>query len=179
MGGPWSRSLIGAVLVSLTLAVPARAGAVGLDVDSWPTSAGVVASRAMAAEVRLLELVNADRARHGLPPVELDLDLLDIARERAAAQLTDGPLSHHDPDGELAVVRRLRSLGVRYRLVGENLARFTGPEGSAPVTIEEGFMRSPPHRENILEPAFTRLAVGLARDGSGRAAFAQLFLAVP
>ncbi len=43
--------------------------------------------------------------------------------------------------------------------------------------VEAALMDSPTHRDNILEPAFTRLAIGVAADASGRVALAQIFRA--
>ena len=66
--------------------------------------AGLVATD---AELALLDLVNADRARNGLQPVEFDLEVLGVARERAASQRETTVLTHFDRSGEVAFARLL------------------------------------------------------------------------
>ena len=134
---------------------------------------------ASASELRMVELTNADRARHGLAPAEFDSDLLDVARARAAAQVGRGALSHDDDAGPLAFARMMDERGVGYALCGENLARVPATEASVEHGAQEALMKSPAHRDNILEPAFNRLAVGSATDPSGRIVFAQVFRAAP
>ena len=131
------------------------------------------------AELTLLELTNAERARHKLAPVELDPPVIDIARARAAAQLIDGPLSHHDGTGGLAFVGLMAESGLGYRLAGENLARWVADDPAGPERVQRALMDSPTHRENILEPTFNRLAIGAAIDDRGRIAFAEIFRAAP
>jgi uncharacterized protein YkwD len=135
-----------------------------------------VASSAVASpvEAQLLALANADRVANGLPPLGFDPALLAIARVRALAQLTPGTASHYDADGNLAFVGLFDAANIDFTLAGENLARlWDGPE--AATTAELALMGSAAHRKNILEPLFSDFAVGVATDGAGQVAFAQLF----
>jgi uncharacterized protein YkwD len=128
-------------------------------------------------EDALLVLVNAARAENGFEPVEFDPYMLEIARVRAADQLPAGvALSHVDALGQLIFLNMLAEARVPYTLAGENLAR--GTDGADVVErLHAALMNSPGHRANVLDPAFTRLAVGAAGNGSGRIAFAQIFRA--
>jgi uncharacterized protein YkwD len=146
-----------------------------------PTSFGDPAGAPLLAslEAALLQLTNADRITNGLAPLELDLDLVEIARTRAAAQLTQTSLTHYNAAGELDFVRLLAKAGLDYLLAGENLARLTGLDSTVPERVEQALMRSPTHRQNILEPTFNRIAIGAATDTSGRVVFAQIFRAAP
>lgn len=81
----------------------------------------------------MLELTNGDRARDGLVPLQLDVELLDIARVRAAAEAAEAVLSHLDPDGREALERLLDA--------PERDTRF--PSG---VCGEGGGRRRPPPR---------------------------------
>jgi uncharacterized protein YkwD len=145
------------------------AAAADLTIDTRATALLVV-------EQGLIELTNADRAKNGLPTLDYDPELLWIARSRAAAQLDLDNLSHYDKDGLLAFVKLLDGAGLRYGLAGENLARSGSVTPDLTQRIEEALMKSPKHRENILHPSFSRLAIGAAVDGStGRIAFAQIF----
>jgi uncharacterized protein YkwD len=126
--------------------------------------------------VALLDLANASRLTSGLRPLEFDPALLAIARTRAAAQLTSAPASHYDAQGQLIFVALLDDAHLDFALAGENLALLTdGP--SAVDDAGAALMSSPSHRKNILEPAFTGVAVGGAVDASGRLAFAEIFRA--
>jgi uncharacterized protein YkwD len=87
-------------------------------------------------------------------------------------------LNHYAPDGELVLVKLLNAIGVDYLLVGENLGRWAGAADVA-ERIEASWMDSPVHRENILQPAFNRLAVGTATDASGQLFVAVVFRAAP
>ena len=99
--------------------------------------------------------------------MQLDADVVGLARERAAAQRPDAGLTHRDDEGGLAVAVLLARAGTPYVRAGENLAR--AQSGASPIAVEQALMLSPTHRANILEPAFDRLAVGAALPDTDRA----------
>lgn len=171
------------VLLAGTVAFPVGASADGDDEQYYAAAflAPEAAPLSSPLELALLDLTNRDRALQGLQPVDLDVSLLEVARTRASAQLTSGPLNHYDPSGQLAFVGLISQTGVEYLLAGENLARSSGvaADPMLPARVESALMQSPTHRQNILEPSFNRLAIGAAVDGSGRVAFAQIFRAAP
>lgn len=182
------------LLAAVALAVAALAAQPGRNVPSSAEVAGVYTPPAAAVpaplasvegaasrplESALLALTNADRASRALSPLELDPALLEIARARAAAQLTQADLDHYDASGQLAFVRLLALNGLDYTLAGENLARSPDVGAATPARVEQALMASPTHRKNILEPVFNRAAVGVAADDRGRVAFAQIFRAAP
>ena len=185
--------LICALAAAIVAGSPAAAGGARADAlvaaptaggasdGTWAVNSAAAAVRAAphGRELALLDLANAERARHDLAPLEFDPPVLEIARVRAAAQLTDGPLSHDDGAGGLAFVGLLAESGLAYRLAGENLARWLADDPAAPERVQRALMDSPAHRKNILEPSFNRLAVGVAVGGAGRIAFAQIFRAAP
>ena len=141
------------------------------------------AERAQPAETfeaALLARVNADRAAHGLRALELDPELVAPARARAAAQRPGEALTHAAPEvTSCAFQRLLKEAGVRYGVAGENLARpRVAPATDAAETAaaaQRALMASDTHRQNILDPAFDRMAVGAMRGADGRIVFAQLF----
>lgn len=142
------------------------------------SAAPVAAPLEGLVELGFVDLVNADRLANGLEPVEFDDSLLPIARERAAAQLGTPELSHFDGNGDMAFANLLMDAGVGYGLAGENLARASVADPSTLPQIEAALMDSPLHRQNILEPSFTRLAIGSAVDpATGQVAYAQIFRA--
>lgn len=129
-------------------------------------------------ELTLLDRTNQSRVLHGLEPLALDPELLQIARDRAGSQLGPQSLTHYQGD-TLAFASLLDYAGLPYSLAGENLAR--APRADVPTLdrVAQALMDSPTHRQNILEPSFNRLAIGAAIDpATGRIAFAQIFRAV-
>src|SRR5947207_4609362 len=92
----FSAGVVALLLLATVSVLPARAWAAPSDATTQPGLDEL--------ELRLFGLTNAERARNGLVPVELDLAALDIARARAAAQLGAGPLSHADATGQPAFV---------------------------------------------------------------------------
>ena len=139
---------------------------------------GPDSARAESTEIQLFNIANQDRGAHGLPPLQYDHQLLEVARLRAAAQAGLPSLSHLDTSGQLAFVRLIADSDVRYRMVGENLARVANPPDTAAQRAAQALMSSPAHRANILQPAFDSLIVGTAVDPSGQIVFAQIFRGV-
>jgi uncharacterized protein YkwD len=148
---------------------PASAAGTGI----MPGDSAVVTL--ISVEQALLDLTNIDRVANGLDPLEFDPETLLIARQRAATQLGTAPLSHYDPDGELAFVRLLAAAQVDYQLAGENLARAAGDGVATTQQVEQALMKSPTHRKNILEKTFTKVAIGAATSPQGQITFAEVY----
>ncbi|PWB45127.1 MAG: hypothetical protein C3F10_07965 [Dehalococcoidia bacterium] len=114
--------------------------------------------------VGLLDAMNAARIAEGLPALEWDTTLEDVAYARARNLVVNGYFDHYAPDGESAF-SELAARGVSYGLAGENLARNNYPEPRTVAAAFDGLMASPGHRANILEERFSRVAVAAVRDG--------------
>jgi uncharacterized protein YkwD len=110
-------------------------------------------------EARMLEMVNAERARQGLKPLQPDPELAQVARAHSRDMLARGYFSHVAPEGKDAF-NRMREANVRFLTAGENLAL-------APTlpAAHQGLMNSPGHRANVLRPQFGRLGVGVLDAG--------------
>jgi uncharacterized protein YkwD len=127
-------------------------------------------------EARLLGLLNRERILHGLAPLQVDHRLVGIARERSRDMAARDYFSHVTPEGSM-VFEAMDEQGVAYFLAGENLARNRFPPAESPEVAHRGFMNSPPHRENELEPSFNRVGIGVAFSESGTIYFTELFIA--
>jgi uncharacterized protein YkwD len=115
-----------------------------------------------ALDARVLELVNAERAKNGLPRLNLDPTLCQAARWLAEDMARRDCFSHTDGLGR-TVAERLRALGYRYRSAGENIAR-----GQATADeVVKGWLRSTGHRSNILSPEFREVGLAAVADVSG------------
>jgi hypothetical protein len=112
-------------------------------------------ARAEPADGRLADLVNAERARHGLPVLHRSGELAAAAAAYAAAMADGGFFGHRAPDGG-TLVTRAEAAGYRdWTELGENLAAGT----LAPDAVVAAWMTSPSHRANMLSP--------LVRDAGG------------
>lgn len=93
----------------------------------------------------LLQAMNEQRARRGLPPLHRNDRLEAAAADRIRDMFELGYFDHVAPDGTEPFVW-VRQRGYRYRTVGENLA--TGQRAARDVV--EQWMASSSHRANIL-----------------------------
>lgn len=117
---------------------------------------------------QLLNLINQERAGHGLSPVVADTTLNSLAQAHSEDMKSRDFFNHINPDGETPNDRRLAK-GIPMP-VGENLA-------IAPTTIytHEGLMQSGIHRNNILNPDWTKVGIGIAVGPSGSLITTQEF----
>lgn len=111
-------------------------------------------------EVEMLQLLNAERAKNGLSPLEMDSELIAVARQHSHDMLQRGYFAHTTPEG-ITPFDRIQGAGIEYRIAGENLAH--APTLSIAHT---GLMNSPSHRENILRAEFGRVGIGILDSGS-------------
>jgi len=124
------------------------------------------------SESELFELLNHERSEQGLPELRWDDSLFKAARKHALLMLDLNSMEHQLP-GEPTLADRLAAAGVRFSYVAENIAF-----GGRPETIHNGWMHSPGHRKNILEPRVTAVGIAAVRGSNGLYAvedFAETF----
>jgi uncharacterized protein YkwD len=111
-------------------------------------------------ERELLDLANQARAQAGVKPLQIDDGLTQAARAHATAMAGQRQLSHQFA-GEAELAQRLASDCAQHLdQVGENVG-YAGSVDQA----QQGFMHSPPHRENLLNPAYNVAGFGVVRAG--------------
>jgi uncharacterized protein YkwD len=161
---PLPRPIALLVATSLVVAGAALAGT--------PSSAA-----ATPLETALLAASNAARAQHDLPALRPDPGLARAARPHAGENAARGVLDHGSPDPSRDTpLERVGLAGVALVEVGENLALIPG--GDVAAAAVRGWLASPPHRANLLNPDFTHVGFGTA-EGPGGTYVAQLFGARP
>lgn len=106
---------------------------------------------------RICHLVNLERARYGIGPINLHPNLDSFAQNYAYQMATRNFYSHVDPEGN-GLVRRLRRFGIPWARAGENIA--VGQRSCE--TVMTAWMNSAGHRRSILNPGFRWLGVGKA-----------------
>ncbi len=119
-----------------------------------PTPAAIVPLPELGND--LLALTNADRATGGHEALALAERLSRYALRHSRRMAELGSIFH---SGE----RQLRDAleGTGWETAGENVG-----VGASVPSIERAFMASPPHRANVLGPAYDHAAVGVVRaDG--------------
>src|SRR5215208_524352 len=114
--------------------------------------------------VATLCLLNGERADHGLAPLALSSQLSAAATAYAQDMVAGSYFSHTGRDGS-TVYDRVKATGYIQPgsgwALGENLAWGTGIL-STPASILQAWMNSPGHRENILNPDYSEIGVGVA-----------------
>ena len=108
----------------------------------------------------VLSLVNQERVRNGLDKLTWG-DTCSDAAETRAEELVE-LYSHTRPDGRAWDTACNAPSGASTYTEGENLV--VGNSAVSPETTVAAWMNSEKHRENILNPAFTKLAVGFYFD---------------
>jgi uncharacterized protein YkwD len=120
--------------------------------------AALTNSTTLAAELHMVELINASRVRGGLVPLGADVGVADTARAHSAAEAQVRYVYHDGPDGT-ASSRDVPACGTGW--YGENTGKIWNNNVDA-LHIE--FMNEPwepiNHRTNIMDPAFRRVGVG-------------------
>lgn len=136
------------LLVSMVALVASIAPTTAQDDDA------AVLGPVRAAEDAFVGHLNAARAEAGLEPLQRDDGLVEAARgwarwmgERRDLRHADDIVTGAPPDWTKA---------------GENVGR-----GGTVDAVWEAFMASPSHAANVLDPAFTRIGVGVVRTADG------------
>jgi uncharacterized protein YkwD len=125
-------------------------------------------------ESPMLLLENLARSRAGVPPLVIDPALSAVASLRARDMARHPYFAHTSPTGETAFSLMAR-LGVDYSIAAENIARNNYPASLSTYTAFAGFMESPSHRANILNPTFQRLGIAEAEGEDGLTYFVLIF----
>jgi uncharacterized protein YkwD len=104
-------------------------------------------------EANVVSYTNQERARYGLPPLEIDKELMATAREQAAWMTRSGNLFH------------------TRRLLAENIAMGQSHSSEA----VQSWMNSAGHRANILNPSHRRIGVAAYHTADGVIFWCQQF----
>jgi len=113
--------------------------------------------------------LNKIRQRHRLPTLRGNGRLWQTAGRHSRAMVARSFFSHVAPGGVALADRVQRSgyfTGVRAWTVGENLGYAYG-RSNTPRNIVDAWMRSTPHRRNILNAKFRELGLGVVRGVPG------------
>ncbi|MBR1691852.1 MAG: hypothetical protein IJ711_03635 [Lachnospiraceae bacterium] len=138
------------------------------DADTKTDKQGTTTTNQSEYVNRIVELVNAERAKQGLSPVTLDSQITQAAQIRANEIITS--FSHTRPNGS-SFASVLKEAGISYRGCGENIAWGQ----KSPEAVMEAWMNSEGHRANILNKNYKYIGVGYVQSGNGTKYWSQLF----
>ena len=119
-------------------------------------------------EQQVADLVNAERAKAGLPALKLNWELSRVARIKSQDMHDKKYFAHQSPTYG-SPFDMMKKFGISYRTAGENIAQGY----ATPQSVMTGWMNSPGHRANILNSSFTQIGVGYFKDGNY---WTQMFL---
>lgn len=136
-----------------------------------PTAAPSGAPASVSAQAQaVLDLTNAQRSAAGVAPLALNSPLLGIAQARAQDMVDRNYFAHVDPDGH-DVFWHMQQAGISFTAAGENIAMGQ----RTPQEVVTAWMSDAGHRDNLLNPAFGKLGVGIAANSAGTLYWVQDF----
>jgi hypothetical protein len=113
------------------------------------------------SELQLFESLNRERTAQGLSALQWDDTLFKAARQHAL-RMADLNILEHQLPNESNLEGRLTEAGARFSVIAENIA-----VGWNPQTIHTGWMDSPGHRKNILDPRLNSVGIAAVRGTGG------------
>lgn len=131
-----------------------------------PTGTGTLSSQGS----RILQLVNAERAKAGSKSLKSNTDLNKLASMKSQDIVEKNYFGHQSPTYG-SPFDMMKTYGVSYMYAGENLAIDSDADKA-----HNAWMNSEGHRKNILNPDFTEIGIGLYPKGNGSYAYTQMFI---
>lgn len=107
----------------------------------------------------LFERANQERSSRGIRPLKWDGSLAEAARQHALRMAGQDMLSHQLP-GEPELAEREKDAGAEMSAAAENIASGPNVEG-----IHTGWMNSPGHRRNLLNPQYDSVGIAVIQRG--------------
>lgn len=123
-----------------------------------------------AMEQQMVNLVNQERTKQGLKPLEVDMRLVKAARLKSQDMITKNYTSHISPTYG-SPFDMMKSMGISFNTAGENLA------GAG--TVDRAFtnlMNSAGHRANMMNPNYTKIGIGIIQGGPYGLMITQMFI---
>jgi len=104
----------------------------------------------------IVDLANKERAAAGLKPLQVDMQLMEVSRIKAADMKENNYFSHSSPKYG-SPFDMMSAAGISFSSAGENIAGDLTAEAAMAA-----WMNSEGHRQNILNLNFTHIGVGVS-----------------
>lgn len=146
---------------------------------AWPQASHPGTTAAFSTvddeEYEVFQLVNRERSKSKLPVLEWDGNAARLARSYSKRMARDGFFDHYDPEGNTVIERADRAGVKHWSRIGENLFVCDPFDGFAAFAIK-GWLKSPTHRQNMLDRSWTSTGIGIARSRDGDIYITEVFL---
>ena len=114
-----------------------------------------------SVEQEVVTLVNAERAKEGLPALKEEWELSRVANYKSQDMHDKKYFDHTSPTYGTPFTM-MKNFGITYKSAGENIAM--GQRSAEEVV--KAWMNSTGHRANILNKNYTHIGVGYVKDGN-------------
>jgi len=124
-----------------------------------------------SGETKMLDLINQERQKAGVPPLTMHTKLRELARLKSEDMLVNNYFSHYS-EKYGSPFDMMKNNGVLYWSAGENIAKASSVERA-----HTNLMNSEGHRNNILNPKFDHIGIGIVRcSNTGTYYITQMFI---
>jgi uncharacterized protein YkwD len=150
----------GVIEVGWQLEVPGSSGGIQVTVKKTPSLGSGPTATPMdqdAFEMEVVRLVNEERSKAGLAPLEIDPGLMQFAGERSEDMVEREYFGHNDPVTGEVVAHRVSA--------GENITKLLSTTKFTDRNVERtvgNWISSDGHYENIVDPGAHRTGIGAA-----------------
>ncbi|HHU91472.1 MAG TPA: SH3 domain-containing protein [Clostridiaceae bacterium] len=121
-------------------------------------------------EKKLLDLINAERAKSNLSPLIADPELMKVARIKANDMTKNNYFSHYSPTYG-SPFDMMRQHGITFKAAAENIAGNSTVEGAV-----SSWMKSEGHRSNIMNSNYNYTGIGISKSNKYGYVFVQMFI---
>ena len=126
-------------------------------------------------ERETFRLINSERVKQRLQPLEWDEQVADLARDYSRQMARQGFFGHYDARGRTVVDRATEKRVRGWSKIGENLFMCDEIDGFERQAVR-GWLRSPTHRRNMFDREWSATGIGVFRSNDGRIYIAQVFI---
>ena len=157
------------LMVAVALPVQAATGVTAPTAAVTPSanSAAPVVAASSADEQKMVDMINQERIAAGVNPLKVEPRLASVGLAKANDMKTNNYFSHTSPTLG-SPWDMMKQAGLPVGWAGENIGKTQSVESAM-----AGFMNSPGHKANILDPRFTHVGIGIAGN-----LFVQEFLQI-
>ncbi|KGG80477.1 hypothetical protein Y919_05915 [Caloranaerobacter azorensis H53214] len=124
-------------------------------------------------EQRMVTLINNERTKRNLKPLKVDKELTRVARIKSQDMEKNNYFSHYSPTYG-SPFDMMKNFGIKFLAAGENIAANRSIENA-----HNSLMNSKGHRENILNPNFTHIGVGIEKSSKYGYIITEMFISKP
>jgi uncharacterized protein YkwD len=116
----------------------------------------VAQQQAESVERQIFNAANQARSAQGLQRLKWNATMARAARQHASLMARQNALSHQFPN-EPSLATRASRAGLFFISISENVA-----QGADAANISDQWVKSPAHRENLLDPDMNVIGIGVA-----------------